>query len=63
MKIRLEANVAAGNPLKNRLGGDCRKGRKRFKKEYDKSQLEYTNWTFLYLLTADEISEHAWRSC
>ena len=39
----LEANVAAGNPLKNRLGGDGRKGRKRFKKEYDKSQLEYTN--------------------
>ena len=43
MKIRLEANVAAGNPLKNRLGGARRKGRKRFKKEYDKSQLEYAN--------------------
>ena len=25
MKIRLEANVAAGNPLKNRLGGARRK--------------------------------------
>ena len=62
MKIRLEVNVAAGNPLKNRLGGARRKGGKHFKKEYDKSQLEYTNWTFSYLHTADEISEHAWRS-